>query len=147
MDKNRTKAGFTLLEVLAVLAIATLVMAIALPRIGFNASPAATDALAMRIISALDQDRFTARRRGIAVSSEIDQRNNRIHLASRSLPLIMPSTVTLKTRAAPACEPTGQRITFYPDGSACAPLLLIASATATRIIAINSLTGAISLGQ
>lgn len=141
------KSGFTLLEVLAVLAIATLVMAIALPRIGLSASPAITEAAAMRLISALDADRYAARRRGVATTSEIDVRNNRITLSTRRSAFELPSGVTVSTRAAPACDPTGRRITFFADGTSCAPLILLSSATATRTIAINALTGAIALGR
>ena len=147
MDRNSGQVGFTLLEVLAVLAIMSLVIAIALPRIGLNASPAATEAIAMRIIAALDEDRFTSRRRGAPMTSELDLRQNRIRFASRTLPYLLPSSIKLGIRSAPACEPSGQRITFFPDGSACAPLLLVASTTASYVIAINPLTGAISLGQ
>lgn len=147
MDKNSGRAGFTLLEVLAVLAIISLVIAVALPRIGLNASPAATEAIAMRIIAALDEDRFASRRRGVTMTSELDLRQNRIRLASRNLPYLLPSSVTLGIRSAPLCEPSGQRITFFPDGSACAPLLLVTSATTTYVITINPLTGAMSLGR
>lgn len=147
MDSNRHAAGFTLIEVLAILAITALVAAIAFPRIGMNASPSATEALAMRIIASLDQDRFTSRRRGIPMTSELDLRQNRIRFASRTAPFLLPPSIKLGIRSAPACEPSGQRIIFFPDGSACAPLLIITSATSTYVVAINPLTGAVSLGK
>lgn len=136
-----------MLEVLAVLAIAMLVLGIALPRIGLNASPAATEAIALRAIAALDEDRYAARRRGLTLASEIDIQNNAIKFASRRDPVVLPPTVKLGIRAAPACDPTGRHVTFFADGTSCAPVITIISATATRLIVINALSGAIALGK
>ena len=148
MDKtNGRNAGFTLLEVLAVLAIATLVLGIALPRIGLNASPASTEAIALKAIAALDEDRYAARRRGLTLTSEIDIQNNAIKLSTRHDPFLLPQTVKLGIRAAPACDPTGRLVTFYADGTSCAPIITMTSATATRVIVVNSLSGAIALGE
>lgn len=145
MDRASNQNGFTLLEVLAVLAIATLLLAIALPRTGMNASPAATEAIAMRVIAMLADERYTARRRSITLTTELDPKRNQIIGTTQSAPMILPATITLDSRAAPACEPTGRYVIFYPDGTACAPLIELRSATALRTISVNSLTGAISL--
>jgi prepilin-type N-terminal cleavage/methylation domain-containing protein len=148
MDRtNQKDAGFTLLEALAVLAIATLVLGIALPRIGSNASPASTEAIALRAIAALDEDRYAARRRGLTLSSEIDIQNNTLKLATRRDPFVLPPTVKLGTRAAPACDPSGRHVIFYADGTSCAPIITMTSATATRVVVVNALSGAIALGE
>ena len=145
MARPNNDAGFTLLEVLAVLAIVTLVIAIALPRIGMNASPAATEAMAMRMIAALEAERYAARRRATTLETQIDTNTNRLRLATRREPMQLPPTISLGTRAAPACDPGGRRIIFYADGTACGPVILLTSATAKRAIIVNPLTGAISL--
>lgn len=145
MDRASNQSGFTLLEVLAVLAIATLLLAIALPRIGMNASPAATEAIAMRVIAMLADERYAARRRSMVLRTEIDPKRNRFLGTTKTAPMNLPTTVLLGSRSAPPCDPTGRFVTFYPDGTACAPLIILKSATAVRTIAINPLTGAINL--
>ena len=148
MAKNSTPdAGFTLLEALAVLAIATLVMAIALPRVGSQSSPAKIEALAVQVMSALNADRYAARRRSMTMTTEIDLQANRIRTETRTTALILPSTLKLGTRLAPPCDPTGRKVIFYPDGTTCAPLIILSSLSATRVIHINPLSGAITLGE
>lgn len=148
MAKNSgSEAGFTLLEVLAVLAIATLVMAIALPRVGIQSSPAKTEAMAIQIMSALNADRYAARRRSVTLTSEIDLHANLIRTATRNTALILPPALKIGTRLAPPCDPTGRKIIFYPDGRSCAPVITLSSATSTRAIHINPLSGAITLGE
>lgn len=146
MVRTDRNAGFTLLEVLAVLAIATLVLGLALPRIGMRASPAATEAIALRLIAALDHVRYTARRTNATLTSTIDVQNNLIKMPPQDVAFRLPDTVKLTTRAAPPCEPSGRRIIFYADGRSCAPILILTSATTSLAVRINPLTGAISLG-
>ena len=145
MVRPNSTSGFTLLEVLAVLAITALVLAIALPRIGTNASPAATEATAMRMIGQLEYERYAARRRGGTLTLELDIPHNQILLATRHMPITLPPTMTLNVRSASPCDPTGRHIFFFADGTACAPIFSLTSATTSRVILINALTGAISL--
>jgi general secretion pathway protein H len=145
MVRPNNTSGFTLLEVLAVLAITALVLAIALPRIGMNASPAATEATAMRMIGQFEYVRYAARRRGVTLTVELDIPHNQIRLPTHQTPITLPPTMTLNVRSASPCDPTGRHIIFYADGTACAPAFALISATTSRMIVINSLTGAISL--
>lgn len=147
MARTERDAGFTLIEVLAVLAIATLVLGLVLPRIGLQASPAATEAVALRLIAALDHVRYSARRSGALLTSIIDVPNNRVRIPPHDFSFRLPDTIKLQSRAAPPCEPSGQRIIFYADGTSCAPILVLTSATTTLLIRVNPLTGAISLGN
>lgn len=147
MDKTDRKAGFTLLEVLAVLAIISLMLGLALPHINLQKSPAATQSVAIRLIGELDNAAYLARRRGVMATSLIDIQNNTIRIAPQDLVFQIPNFIKLDTRSPPSCEPSGLRIVFYSDGKVCAPVLVLSTATSVLLITINPLTGAISLGN
>ena len=112
----RSEQGYTMLELLAVLAIAGLVFALAvplLPRAAQSASPAAA---ASRLIAQLETLRARAMREGraipVAFSDEAAAQTGRFE----GEVLEGPGGVW---RAAHAAQPlTGARLTFYPDGTA-----------------------------
>lgn len=147
MVKIESQSGFTLLEVLVTLTIAALVVTIALPYSGFGPSPATTEASALKVMSALEAERYASRRQAMIRLSEIDITRNQIRLTKSQTILEFPPGIRLGYRQAPPCDPTGRKIIFFPDGTSCAARIIISSSTATRVIEINSLTGAITLGE
>ncbi len=142
-----SEGGFTLLEMIAALAILAIVVSIALPRTGHGTSQTQLRAFAYRISAILANDRYSARHRGTMVSTSIDTSGHRLQSGTTGSWLLIPADINLSGGMEPTCSPAGllPDIRFFPDGYTCGGKVRLETEQSHIDISINRLTGSVSL--
>ncbi len=144
---KRRERGFTLLELLVVLAIVALVVVIALPRIGAGLPGAALDAGARRIAAGLNEARSLAVVRNRAVRFTLNGAAKRFTVGGGAgAPLPATLGITLITGAAEVVGAAQGSIRFFPDGSSTGGRIVLSGRGGTRTIEVDWLTGRIRSG-
>ncbi len=141
--------GFTLLELLVVLAVIGLVM-VAVPMMIAGGRPGPeTRAAAIEIASALRQARgeSIARFRPVVFLIDVDERRYRIgeNGAAKELPEKM--TLSLYTARSELADETAGGIRFFPDGSATGGRVTVAHGNFRYTVAVDWLTGVVTMEQ
>lgn len=145
MNDSQTQAGFTLIEVLAVLAIATLIMSLALPFFGSKITPTKLDAAAYRLATLFETERYAARSSGQPTQLLIETDARQFHSARTNSRVQLPSAITIGIDTRKMCAEGAAFVTFFPDGRACSPSIQLSGASITITLEINTVTGAISI--
>lgn len=140
------QAGFTLIEVIAVLVIAALAASTILFRGSSDNSPARLKALAGTIASGLRRSRGHAIRQGREVAARVDLRHNRILWGTEQAPLALQAGVGV-TAVTAESERQGRTaaIRFFPNGSSTGGRLRLTGSGAGYDVAVNWLTGRVSV--
>ena len=118
MNERHSSYGFTLIEVLAVLAIATLIMTLALPMFGTAFTPAKLDATAIRLATLFENERYAARRTGVSTVVDLSVAKHAIVVRRTKAVLTLPIAVKLGIEAVSRCADGDSLVIFYPDGRA-----------------------------
>lgn len=143
----RKEAGFTLLELLVVLAVAGLLASIVLPRLIVPEVASARAEAARDLAAALVRARSAAVFRGREVALVIDLRERRYWIEGGSArPLPAGLDIVLDTTMDEAQTPQRGMIRFYPDGSATGGRIMLGKqGKETHIVRVNWLTGRVSI--
>lgn len=135
--------GFTLLEVICVVAIVAMLAAILLP-----AAPRATtrpqlESYAVEIASLLNADHNAAVRRRIDVATAVDARHRTLKSAATGQVLRIPDDVSVTLVSAMSCQHrrSDAAIMFLASGMSCGGAIILARAGFGYEIRINWLTG------
>jgi type II secretion system protein H len=149
LTPSKRDAGFTLLEVMAALAIVALLVSMALPGRGAETSTAALRGLSFRMVALLDADRYTARRTGRTIVATFDPQVRRVHSGASGASIEWPADVTIKARGMNPCtqESRNIAIVFYPDGYACGDTIRLEVAQHFVDILVNQFTGGVTIGE
>jgi general secretion pathway protein H len=137
--------GFTLIEMVCVLAVIALVAAII--------SPALTDTesklsmISIRAASILKQDRDAAMLTHRRVRTEIDATKRIIKSGTDGRSVSVPGKFEMKTVLAYRCgrEREGRGIEFYPSGMSCGGTITLEGAGRRSEIRVNWITGAVDI--
>jgi len=134
--------GFTLFELLIVLALMALVGAVVVPALG-NRSGAGLEVAARLLQAGLRQARSRAMIRNRPVALTVDLAKGRLGVAEdhryRSLP---PGLVyTLVTARTEQVDERVGRVRFFPDGSSTGGRITVAAGERRRIVDIDWFTG------
>jgi len=143
----RFARGFTLLELLVVLAILALATVIALPRIGAGLPGAELDAGARRIAAGLNEARSLAVARNRAVRFTLIGAEKRFTVGEGpggALPDKI--AITLITGAGDVTGAAQGAIRFFPDGSSSGGRIELSGSGGRRSIEVDWLTGRIRSG-
>ncbi len=139
--------GFTVLEMLLVLAIAVIAMMVVLPNLSRGLAAAEMRSATRDIASSLRYSRGYAIASGKESEFNIDVKSNRYSVSGRTKQYAVSDTIQLKLLTVDAeIKNEGQGvIRFYPDGSSTGGRITLETEDRTRIVDINWLTGQIEI--
>ncbi len=143
----RGEDGFTLIEVVCVLAIVALLAAIALP-----GAPRATTAQGLRgyaveIAAMLKADRIAAIRQHAFVSTAFSATSHTVRSGSDARVLQLPADVGFDAMLAERCNgrAAGRTVDFFPSGLSCGGEIALTRPGAAYQIHVNWLTGGVEI--
>jgi general secretion pathway protein H len=140
-------AGFTLLEVVCVLAIVAMLAGLILPAIPHGTSHARLEAYAVEAAAILEADRNAAIRRQVRTSTWLDASAHTIRSGATTRALQLPSDVAFDALLARQCNgrAAGTTIDFFPAGTSCGGTIALARLGSGFQVRVNWLTGGIEL--
>ena len=146
----KRESGFTLLEIIVVLAIGAVILAVVLsgPLLG-KASAADLKAAARTLAASLRhaQTMAMATRRDSALTIDVESRE--FTVAGDSTVRQLPQALEVKLYTAQS-EVTSERrgaIRFYPDGSSTGGRITVASGPRKYLVDVDWLTGRVSINE
>ncbi|WP_316181528.1 MULTISPECIES: prepilin-type N-terminal cleavage/methylation domain-containing protein [unclassified Bradyrhizobium] len=139
--------GFTLLEMVCVLAIVALLASVALPYQPRQTSRPRLQAYALQAATLLKSDRALSMRTGTRVDTEIDTSRRLIRSGSGAAALKLPDDVAFLATLPRSCQhrPVLATISFFPDGLSCGGAITLSRAELSLEIRVNWLTGRIDI--
>lgn len=144
---SASEGGFTLLELLVVLAILAFAALIALPRMGGGLPGAELDAGARQIAAALNEARALAVARNKTIRFALDGNQRRFTVGdSREASLPEKLGITLITGAIDVTGQASGAIRFFPDGSSTGGRIELSGRAGKRSVEVDWLTGRIGSG-
>ncbi|MGY3450447.1 prepilin-type N-terminal cleavage/methylation domain-containing protein [Bradyrhizobium sp. USDA 4353] len=143
---NERQRGFTLLEMVCVLAIIALLTSVALPYLPRQTSRPRLQAYALQAAALLKTDRAASMRQGMRVDTQIDT-SQRLIRAGTGAALRLPDDVSFQATLPRSCQhrPVLATISFFPDGLSCGGAITLSRADLSLEIRVNWLTGRIDI--
>lgn len=141
------EAGFTLLEMIAVICLMALAFGLVMPNLGSSRQAMTLRATAIALASDLKIVRSAALASNTEAMLMIDTANRRYSSAVSGKTTKIPRGVDLsyKAKAAEVSRSARAGFRFHPDGTASGGEIRLQSGPASAVISIDWLTGAISL--
>jgi general secretion pathway protein H len=139
--------GFTLLEMVCVVAIIALLAAILLPHMPRGTSRQRLEAYAIDTASLLHADRNAAIRGSIQVATQVDANNRSVRSGSSGRMVQMPDDVVFSAVLAERCNerPAFSTISFFASGMSCGGTIVLTRPSMSYEIRVNWLTGGIEI--
>jgi len=136
-------AGFTLIEVVCVLAIIALLASLVLPAIPRATSRARLEAYAVEVAATLTADRNSAIRRRTPIATSLNAVARTIRSGSSADRIQLPRDVALDALLAKTCngKTAGATIVFFPGGMSCGGTIDLRRGDVGFQIRVNWLTG------
>lgn len=135
--------GFTLVEVVVVLAILAVVLGVAIPRL--MAPPTPDLAVAREIADALSRARILAVERNEPVAMELDTGTGGWAIVSTAEGDTLNSGTLRDGVALGPASPRIQTVRFEPLGRASGPLLIVGAPGRQHAVRVDGSTGAVSV--
>jgi general secretion pathway protein H len=147
IDRDRTKAGFMLLEMVCAVAMVALLAAILLPRIPHGTSRPRLEAYAVEAAGLLKADRNAAMRRRGAVTAEVDAAARTLRSGSSDRIVRVPEDVVFDALLPERCEgrPALSAISFFATGMSCGGTIRFTRLGSWFEVRVNWLTGGIDI--
>jgi len=140
--------GFTLFELILVLAIAAVAAAVAVPNLQPAIANAQLRAATQDVASALRHTRGQALSAGREAAFVLNVKQHAYRVAGRAKPYILADSVKLSVFTADFLMSEGQgSIIFYPDGSSTGGRVTLTGAGKSRLVDVNWLTGAVVIRE
>jgi general secretion pathway protein H len=139
--------GFTLLEVVCVLAIMAMLAAILLPRVSRQTSQPRLQAYAIEAAAILQGDRTTAMKAGRQTATHIDAAARAISSGATGRSLQIAEDVTVTALLPERCNdrPALSSVSFFPNGMSCGGSITLSRGDRGYEIRVNWLTGWIEI--
>ncbi len=147
MPARNNSNGFTLLELLVVLGIATLLLAVVPPLLGNVINSSQVKSATRHLAAGLK----TARSKAISTQAEVtlavDVKNHSFSLLDRKKQLALPdeTKITLSTAKSEQLSESAGAYRFYPDGSSTGGRITLTFEPIKTVIDIDWLTGKVSI--
>lgn len=140
----RSDAGFTLIEILAVLALSALVIALALPMMT-GGSRMEMRSVAQMVATGLRETRDQAIDANRPMAMEVDVARRTIVLDGRTRELGEELQIRLVTVRSEKISAERGAIRFFPDGSSTGGRIVLAAGDATSLVDVDWLTGEVRI--
>jgi general secretion pathway protein H len=139
--------GFTLLEMVCILAVIAMLAAVLLPNIPRNTSRSRLEAYAVETASLLKADRTAAIRHRVQIATQIDAGARSLLSGSTGQILRVADDVVFDAILPNRCNerPAFSTINFFPTGMSCGGTIMLSRLGATYEIRVNWLTGGIEI--
>jgi general secretion pathway protein H len=136
-------AGFTLLEVICVLAITAMLAAIVLPEIPRATSLPQIDGYALEAAALLNGDHAAAQLQHREIATVVDAPARAIQSGASGVILRFPSDITVQALLAANCNNrrAGATIRYLPSGLSCGGVVTLTRMGAGFQVRVNWLTG------
>jgi general secretion pathway protein H len=146
-DARQSEAGFTLIEVVCVVAIIAILAAILLPALPRGTSRARMESFAVEMAALLKADRNAAVRRGVQVVTDVDARSRSIRSGFSGRVVRAPNDVTFEAALAARCNqrPAGSTIRFFASGMSCGGTIALTRLGVGYQVRVNWLTGGVEV--
>jgi general secretion pathway protein H len=139
--------GFTLLEIVCVIAIIAMLAALILPAIPRGTSRTRLEALALQAAALLKTDRLAAMQRKMRVATELDLVSRSIRSGATGSSVVLPSDVGFDAVLASRCNQraAGRSIDFFPSGMSCGGTIALSRPGGGFQVRVNWLTGGVEI--
>lgn len=137
------QAGFTLLEIVCVLAIVMMLAAIVLPALPRATSLPQLEGYALQTAALLNADHDTAQRQDRDIATQVDAPGRIIRSGASGSVVQLPSDVSVQTLLASHCDNqiAGATIRYLPSGMSCGGVIALTRSGAGYQVRVNWLTG------
>lgn len=145
---NKTsERGFTLLEMVCVLAIVALMAAVLLPFVPHHTSRARLQGYVLQMAALLKEDRNAAIRRGTGIATLVDTGSRLIRSGSSADIVRIPDDVQFEALLPRTCNQREalSTITFFPSGMSCGGAVALTRADVGYEVRVNWLTGRVEI--
>jgi general secretion pathway protein H len=144
---DTAKHGFTLLEMVCVLAIIALLTAVLLPFIPHDTSRSRLQAYALQAATLLKADRNAAIRSQISVATVVDAQARAIRSGASQAAIRIPDDVRFDALLPQTCRQRQalSTISFFANGTSCGGTIALTRFDAGYEIRVNWLTGRIEI--
>jgi general secretion pathway protein H len=139
--------GFTLLEIVCVMAIISILAALILPAIPRATSRTRLEAFALQTAALLKTDRLAAMQRRTRVATELDPVSRSIRSGATGSSVVFPGDVGFDAILASRCNQraAGRSIDFFPSGMSCGGTIALSRPGGGFQVRVNWLTGGVEI--
>jgi general secretion pathway protein H len=139
--------GFTLLEMVCVLALIAMMSAVLLPLVPRHTSRARLQGYALQAAALLKEDRNAAIRRGTGVATFLDAGSHTIRSGSNADMIRIPDDVNFETLLPRSCNQREElsTISFFASGMSCGGAVALTRADVGYEVRVNWLTGRVEI--
>ncbi|WP_076865517.1 prepilin-type N-terminal cleavage/methylation domain-containing protein [Bradyrhizobium mercantei] len=144
---DATQRGFTLLEMVCVLAIIALLAAVLLPFIPHQTSRSRLQAYALQTATLLKADRNAAIERSTSVATLVDASSRVIHSGASRMTVRIPDDVRFDAVLPQSCQRRAalSTIRFFANGGSCGGSIALTRLDAGYEVRVNWLTGRVEI--
>jgi general secretion pathway protein H len=139
--------GFTLLEIVCVLAIVALLAAIVVPALPRGTSRARLESYAVEAAAMLKADRDAAIRNRRQIATQIDPPQRLVRSGATGRVIRLPQDVKFEAILAARCNqrPAGSTIRFFASGMSCGGAIALTRLGVGYQVRVNWLTGGVEV--